>query len=69
MALPVLSNDKPMYEVVVPSSQETFKFRPFLVKEQKVLMLAQESEDIKQINGALGDIISSCTFEKIETRN
>ena len=35
MALPVLSNDKPMYEVIIPSSQETFKFRPFLVKEQK----------------------------------
>ena len=44
MALPVLSNDKPMYEVVVPSTQEMFKFRPFLVKEQKSMLIAFESK-------------------------
>ena len=42
MALPVLSNDKPTYEVVIPSSQQTYKFRPFLVKEQKSLLVAYE---------------------------
>ena len=60
MALPVLSNDKPMYEVVVPSSQETFKFRPFLVKEQKSLLIAFESQDNKQILTTMLNCIESC---------
>ena len=53
MALPILSNDKPTYEVVVPSSQQTYKFRPFLVKEQKSLLVAYESQDMKQILNAM----------------
>ena len=43
MALPKLNN--PTYEMVVPSTQEKVTYRPFLVKEQKILMMAQESED------------------------
>ena len=60
MALPVLSNDKPMYEVTVPSSQETYKFRPFLVKEQKSLLVAFESQDNKQILTTMLNCIESC---------
>ena len=60
MALPVLSNDKPMYEVVVPSSQETFKFRPFLVKEQKSRLIAYESQDMKPILNAMINCIETC---------
>lgn len=60
MALPVLSNDKPMYEVVVPSSQQTLKFRPFLVKEQKSLLVAYESQDTKQILNAMVNCIETC---------
>ena len=60
MALPVLSNDKPMYEVIVPSSQETYKFRPFLVKEQKSLLIAFESQDNKQILTTMLNCIESC---------
>mgnify|MGYP003122073988 FL=1 len=60
MALPVLSNDKPTYEVVIPSSQETFKFRPFLVKEQKSLLVAYESQDMKQILNAMLNCIETC---------
>jgi len=63
MALPVLSNDKPMYEVVVPSSQETFKFRPFLVKEQKSLLIAYESQDPKQILNSMLNSIEECVPE------
>jgi len=63
MALPVLSNDKPMYEVVVPSSQETFKFRPFLVKEQKNLLIAYESQDPKQILNSMLNSIETCVPE------
>ena len=64
MALPKL--DTPVYELEQPSTGETIKYRPFLVKEQKTLMLAQESEDDKQIRDALGSLISNCTFESID---
>ena len=64
MALPKLTT--PEYELDVPSTGEKIKYRPFLVKEQKVLMIAQESEDDKQIQDAFADIISSCTFGKLE---
>tara|TARA_B100000745_G_C20100969_1_gene376607 strand:+ start:98 stop:802 length:705 start_codon:yes stop_codon:yes gene_type:complete len=64
MALPKLTT--PEYELDVPSTGEKIKFRPFLVKEQKVLMMAQESEDDKQIEQAFASIISECTFQKLE---
>ena len=64
MALPKLNT--PEYELDVPSTGEKIKFRPFLVKEQKVLMMAQESEDDKQIEQAFASIISECTFQKLE---
>ena len=48
MALPRL-NDVPEYELTVPSTGQTVGFRPFLVKEQKVLMIAYESKEVKQI--------------------
>lgn len=64
MALPVLNT--PTYELSVPSTGETVKYRPFLVKEQKVLMIAQQSQDDKHILNAIGDIINSCTFGAIE---
>ena len=63
MALPQLNTAT--YELELPSTGKTIKYRPFLVKEQKILMLAQESEDTKQIEKAFADIISSCTFEKL----
>ncbi len=64
MALPKL--DTPVYELEQPSTGQTIKYRPFLVKEQKTLMIAQESEDDKQIRDALGSLISNCTFESID---
>jgi len=64
MALPKLQSQ--VYELEQPSTGDKIKYRPFLVKEQKVLMLAQESEDTKQIQNSLAGIISSCTFEKID---
>ena len=63
MALPQLNTAT--YELELPSTGETIKYRPFLVKEQKILMLAQESEDNKQIENAFAEIISSCTFGKL----
>ena len=64
MALPKLETQ--VFELEQPSTGDTIKYRPFLVKEQKVLMLAQESEDVKEVNNALASLISSCTFEKID---
>jgi len=59
MALPVL-NDSPIYEVTIPSTNEVLKFRPFLVKEQRTLLIAFESQDRRQILNAVLDTIQSC---------
>ena len=64
MALPKL--ETPVYELEQPSTGETIKYRPFLVREQKTLMLAQESEDDKQIRDALASLISNCTYQKVD---
>ena len=59
MALPRL-NDVPEYELTVPSTGQSVGFRPFLVKEQKVLMIAYESKDVKQILKAVMNCIQAC---------
>ena len=64
MALPKLTT--PTYELELPSTAEPLKYRPWQVREQKVLMIAQESEDVKQIEDAFAAIIRSCTFNKID---
>ena len=64
MALPKLNT--PTYSLVLPSTGEEVKFRPFLVKEQKLLMLAQESEDNKEMLDTVVKIVSSCTFNKVD---
>ena len=63
MALPKLNT--PTYELEQPSTGEKIKYRPFLVKEQKTLMMAQESEDDKEIKEALASLIRGCTFGDI----
>ena len=64
MALRVLYN--PIYEMVLPSTGEKIEFRPFLVKEQKILMMAMESEDTSSQAKAVIDIIKNCTFGKLD---
>jgi|TARA_B110000285_G_scaffold195766_1_gene226272 hypothetical protein len=64
MALPKLNT--PTYELEVPSTDEKLKYRPFLVKEEKILMLAMESKENAQIIQAVKDIVSACTFEKLD---
>ena len=64
MALPKLNT--PTYELEVPSTDEKVKYRPFLVKEEKILMIAMESKDNAQIINAVKDIVKSCTFEKVD---
>ena len=63
MTLPKLVT--PEYSMVVPSTGEEIKYRPFLVKEEKILLMALETEDQNQINDAVLNIVSECTFGKI----
>lgn len=63
MALPVMST--PTYELTVPSTQEKIKYRPFLVKEEKALMLAHQSEDATAMMDTLKGVISACTLDKL----
>ena len=64
MALPKLNSLT--YELELPSTGEKLKYRPFLVKEQKALMIAQESEDDKQIENAFAQIITDCVLDEVD---
>ena len=64
MALPKLKT--PIYTLDLPSTGEKVKYRPFLVKEQKILMMAQESENETEIFDAVTTLVNSCTFDKID---
>ena len=63
MALPKLTT--PTYELEIPSTDEKIKYRPFLVKEEKILMMALETKNESDIVQAVKDIVSSCTFNKV----
>jgi len=63
MALPKLTT--PTYELEIPSTDEKIKFRPFLVKEEKILMMAMESKKSADIVQAVKEIVEECTFNKI----
>ena len=63
MALPKI--DVPRYPVVLPSTGKEYTMRPYLVKEEKVLLLALESQDPKQITLAVRNLITSCTDDNI----
>ena len=62
MPLPKIAT--PTYELELPSSGETIRYRPFLVKEEKVLVIALESEDNKQITTAIKAVLKSCVLTK-----
>ena len=64
MALPKLTT--PTYELEVPSTDEKISYRPFLVKEEKILLMAMESGKNEDIVNAVKDIVSECTFNKLE---
>lgn len=67
MALPKLNNAR--YTTVIPSTGQEVEFRPYLVKEEKILMLALESNDQKQILKAVVDVIKSCIYDDIDENN
>ena len=62
MPLPKIST--PTYELTVPSTGKNIKFRPFLVKEEKILIIAMESQSDKQIAQAVNDVLSNCILTK-----
>jgi hypothetical protein len=62
MPLPKVST--PTYELEIPSTGKKITYRPFLVKEEKVLIIAMESEDQKQITNAVKNVISNCIVTK-----
>ena len=64
MALPTINT--PTYELVVPSTDEKIKYRPFLVKEEKILLIASESGKQEDIINAIKQIATACTFGKLK---
>jgi len=62
MPLPTIAT--PTYELELPSNKKKVKYRPFLVKEEKILIIAMETEDPKQIANAVKDVISNCILTK-----
>ena len=67
MALPI--NNTPVYELIIPSTGKTVKYRPFLVKDEKALLLAKQSEDSSVMINTLQDVIKSCIKDDIAVEN
>ena len=67
MALPTM--DLPTYDLVIPSNKKKIKFRPFLVKEEKILLMALETDDEKSIKNAVFDLLKSCITTRIKLEN
>ena len=64
MALPII--ETPRYELTLPSSDVQVQFRPFIVKEEKILLVAMESKDNNEIMNATKNILRACTFEALD---
>ncbi len=67
MALPTM--DFPIYDLEIPSTKKKIKFRPFLVKEEKVLLMALESNDETNIRNAVHDLLKNCITSRIKLEN
>ena len=67
MALPTM--DLPTYDLVIPSSKKKIKFRPFLVKEEKVLLMALETDNEKNIRDAVFELLKACISTRIKLEN
>ena len=67
MALPTM--DLPTYELEIPSTKKKIRYRPFLVKEEKVLLLALESDDEKNIKDAVLGLLKACIQSRVKVEN
>ena len=68
MALPKI-NGSPKYDMIIPSTKETVRFRPFLVKEEKVLMMAMESNDSTQMLKSIVDTLDACVEDGVDKQS
>ena len=66
MALPQLNTVN--YDMVIPSTGQQVKYRPFVVREEKVLLTSLESGDAQQITNAMRDIVEVCTFKEVDVK-
>jgi hypothetical protein len=64
--MPLPKPTVPSYELELPSTGKKIKYRPFLVKEEKVLLVAMEGEDEKEITNAVKDILKSCVLSRVK---
>ena len=64
MALPII--ETPRYELTLPSQDTKVQYRPFLVKEEKILLMAMESKDNNEVVNATKDILKACTYDKLD---
>jgi len=62
--MPLPKINTPTYELVLPSNGKKIKYRPFLVREEKILLMAMESEDMKQITSSIVQILGDCIITK-----
>ena len=62
--MPLPKINTPIYELEIPSTKKKIRYRPFLVKEEKILIIAMESEDPKQIATAVKNVISACILSR-----
>ena len=67
MGLPKIN--APEYELILPSTEEIIKYRPFLVREEKILLIAQETGEEKDMFNAIKQICTACTFDKLDLNN
>ena len=67
MALPIVNT--PTFELVLPSTGKTVKYRPFLIKEQKMMLIARESGDASSLLATLYSVIDACTFGKLNVES
>lgn len=68
MLIDLQNSTLPQYTMTLPVAKTTHKFRPFVVKEEKVLLLAMQSKDVNQINDAMRTVIHTCTNGSVDTR-
>ena len=64
--MPLPSIATPTYSLILPSTKEEITYRPFLVREEKLLVLALEGEDQKEISTAIKSVLQACVKSKID---
>lgn len=67
--MPLPRIEAPTYTLLLPSNDKEVKFRPFLVREEKALLFAQQSEDEQVMNDTLREVVESCTFNKLKAND